>query len=1300
MFAALISAGMISVTSCADYDEDIRALQNQVDEHTTIQNALQTQVNGMQGQIAALEDALKALKSCQCGDIDARIAEQISKALAGLNYATPEDVAAAIEKALAGINTGMTNEEVQALIEAYHNAHPSCTCGDIKVLIEQYLKENPGLSEADVLAIVKAYHDAHPGSSLTENDVKALIETYINNLQHFTKEQIEAMINTAITQALANYVSCNCDSYTKAQVDDLIKAAIEKYAATDSHGLTQEQVQALIDAAIAKIQHPESGLSKAEVDALIAAAITEALKDVTKGLATEEYVKGLVEQAKCDCPALTSQDVTNIATTVIEQYMQQHPYVLDTEAVKNIANAAIENSVIINNIKNSITTLQTTLTNVQNELENLKNNVYTKDEVYTKDDVYTKAEVEALINTLIQQSIKNCNCDNSVLSPEQSAIIAQLISAAIEQYNNAHPDCNCQYDAAAFASLVAQVTANSEAIAGIVIPVVPDVSGFITNEQLQQAINGVKELIPAEADLSNYVTVATLNEQITIVNGAIAEAQSKAAEAYNKASDALNIANQAYNTASSNTVAINNLQTTVNNLNNLYVDLSTQLTETTKKAEAALDRSLSNYYEILTLKQLYKQLLEKVNGLDDLSGILAQLDNFATKAELNTAVTTLEGKIQEAREYAKQEANDAAAAALIKANNYTDTQIADVKKLYEEADKKLQNQINTINSSITTINGRLDTLEQDMEQVKKVVNYVTKLITSIELQGTHNQAFGAYMLPIGVQSNILIAYYGENEHDTYFPAIDDYDLVYQDAENWITADDYRRLGVNDPWSENWSMTGGTTFLDNQVLDEDKGYAGKIYLTVNPSSVDFTNTQFKLVNSIGEESAITLDRIAPCTDKLTFGNTRALTNANNGFYAAEAYVSADNLNSVKYGVSKQLTDALEDVAKNKLNANLSNLAQGIFNQLNGSLDAYAVQASWTDDLGEHSVTSKYGIAATAVKPLSYSFMYGQSLKLPYITPLSELNINLKDYIDLSKFSYEVKKEDIGVNIKFDFSDISIDEHGNVVTDIVLIEKNKDYEEASFPVILISADGWYEDPVTHEKRYFPGYNRDVAAWVAQIITNRADSWGAQLSKEFEDNIDKLIQRVNDVTASGGKLQSTLDTLLDRVQGMLSSTLSATDPIINGLNSVLSSLNMYLENPNLRLQTHLMFEGTDGFFHPMSTSAGWPSTFVKDGGEGINLYINSYTGEYLVPSYKKFVAVTNVYKDGKDADSDPALMKALKKANSVEYFNEVIPGNRYAVVFAPDKSISDATYEIVYSSLDYHGKISQRKYFVTVK
>ena len=84
---------------------------------------------------------------------------------------------------------------------------------------------------------------------------------------------------------------------------------------------------------------------------------------------------------------------------------------------------------------------------------------------------------------------------------------------------------------------------------------------------------------------------------------------------------------------------------------------------------------------------------------------------------------------------------------------------------------------------------------------------------------------------------------------------------------------------------------------------------------------------------------------------------------------------------------------------------------------------------------------------------------------------------------------------------------------------------------------------------------------------------------------------------------------------------------------------------------------------------------------------------------PAAKKFIAVTNVFKDGTSAQDDDAACKSVLEAtNAAENFNEVISGTYNGIDFTPAEA--GYVYEIFYSALDYSGKISQRKFYVEVQ
>ena len=170
---------------------------------------------------------------------------------------------------------------------------------------------------------------------------------------------------------------------------------------------------------------------------------------------------------------------------------------------------------------------------------------------------------------------------------------------------------------------------------------------------------------------------------------------------------------------------------------------------------------------------------------------------------------------------------------------------------------------------------------------------------------------------------------------------------------------------------------------------DKGYAGKIWMTINPNTADVSGLQPTIVNSKDEESFITLKPIQPSEEKLQFGWTRA-DQSSNGFYEAEAYVTPTDVQKVNApsfntaavaDAAKNVRDALTEMVKNqsttgngnmprleKLASDVNTIVQGL------RFDRSALKVSYTSEDGEgnqteHSVYSQYNLAATAFQPLN-------------------------------------------------------------------------------------------------------------------------------------------------------------------------------------------------------------------------------------------------------------------------------------------------------------------------------------------
>jgi hypothetical protein len=239
--------------------------------------------------------------------------------------------------------------------------------------------------------------------------------------------------------------------------------------------------------------------------------------------------------------------------------------------------------------------------------------------------------------------------------------------------------------------------------------------------------------------------------------------------------------------------------------------------------------------------------------------------------------------------------------------------------------------------------------------------------------------FGSFSLPTGTQSNILLAYYGLPAADVEFPT--SLTGKYVRPSEALTEKDMEMLGLSGDAVFTWPA--------NMPMMFDKGYAGKIWMTINPNTADVSGLQPTIVNSKDEESLITLKPIKPSEEKLQFGWTRA-DQSSNGFYEAEAYVTPTDVQKVNapsfntsamMDAAKNVRDALTEMVKNqsttgngnmprleKLASDVNTIVQGL------RFDRSALKVSYTSEDGEgnqteHSVYSQYNLAATAFQPLN-------------------------------------------------------------------------------------------------------------------------------------------------------------------------------------------------------------------------------------------------------------------------------------------------------------------------------------------
>lgn len=228
----------------------------------------------------------------------------------------------------------------------------------------------------------------------------------------------------------------------------------------------------------------------------------------------------------------------------------------------------------------------------------------------------------------------------------------------------------------------------------------------------------------------------------------------------------------------------------------------------------------------------------------------------------------------------------------------------DIATLKEEQNK-LKDRMHTAEEALKALEDKIDTeINEVKEKIAEIQNNLAKQVTSINLQAATNPWFGMISTPFGTQSNFVIALYGTNKDEVVFPAIQGKGGNYVRPTESLTAKDMQMIGnVSETFDAGWPI------MFKYDKDEDYAYAGKIYMTINPNTANLDGLKMSIVNTADEESPITLSPITKSEEKLQFGWTRA----DNGFYEAEAIV--DGLGVEKINSPKFNTAAMKDAAEN-------------------------------------------------------------------------------------------------------------------------------------------------------------------------------------------------------------------------------------------------------------------------------------------------------------------------------------------------------------------------------------------------
>jgi division protein CdvB (Snf7/Vps24/ESCRT-III family) len=380
----------------------------------------------------------------------------------------------------------------------------------------------------------------------------------------------------------------------------------------------------------------------------------------------------------------------------------------------------------------------------------------------------------------------------------------------------------------------------------------------------------------------------------------------------------------------------------------------------------------------------------------------------------------------------------------------------------------------------------------------------------------------------------------------------------------------------------------------------------------------------------------------------------------------------------------LEDEAKDVIKNKDKASVLTFGAALMNSVKDVMPAYGVKASWTDatEGTTHNVFSEYGLATTAIKPLSYAFLKDFNANLPGEDKLQEIAGQIIDKIsDKLKLNLpDFSKYDPNIIIK----DIVIDPtNPNVTVTIQGTLKDADGND----LYILVTDGHYRYYMKDETDPWV-YNLDLGQWQT-VNWNLVES----VSLKIEDvNLYNTIKYVADqINARYGSTSPLADLLNDVIAiGDLNATIqNAFNDVkseVNGLiTKAYNKLNsIFSKTPNKALQPVLI--GKSGNKIGLLSKSKKKPTKVN--GSSLTLIPTSYTLELVAPAYKKYIVVSDVF----NADGSEAAASLGKGANG-ENMAKVIDSEKTCTI----NGQSGYIYEISYNAVDYHGKIVNKRFYV---
>lgn len=591
---------------------------------------------------------------------------------------------------------------------------------------------------------------------------------------------------------------------------------------------------------------------------------------------------------------------------------------------------------------------------------------------------------------------------------------------------------------------------------------------------------------------------------------------------------------------------------------------------------------------------------------------------------------------------------------VIKKGVYADKELFEAAIQGSKAYQNLQGQVNGVDSRVSALERLRLT---DAEAAKKITDALNHRLDSVS--GSLDKALNSLLeqkldgITVNATENPVTGYWNAS-----FLGL-----------NLKLASSFYGVAVEGIDKEDWNLDKD---IDRNGVIGERGNAGYLYVSLNPTEIDPSLVKVELVNSQGEPAkGFELGSIENTDKVLTFG-TKAASVSANGFYQVPVIASDPQNDGVEFdkgalaAAAKNVLNELRNPKENDLD--LSKIASALYKNI-PVLTAYGVKAEYylynpdTKNLELHKTikhaVSDYDIAAVAVKPVSFNFLKDNAT-LDKLSGWAVENFRLPSLSSkLNKFADAL---DVKVTLSADKQNI------NVYTIVALADVEVKYDDVTKKAWFVDAHGPIE-----------GSEIKNVSDVKKITSINLQGGGTQ----YVYKITTTDSTIADVVA---ELNSQIAGKLQPIKNNINKVNDKWENVIAKVNPLLSKVASKIGSANKLLQPTILYVDQNGNPNTLSTIGGRLATrFV---GRGTTpLYATSWTAELLAPAYMKKISVEGEGATVTLSDGTSAAKGFDGSINKV-FFN------------VPQNVKSGTTYTIKYQAVDYTGVEVEKTFNVVVE